>query len=129
MLCALKAGRNKLKFYYIKTDEVPDNLYAIGTILAPQHKLRFFSSKEWGDDAESRTEYQKSVEQYMKSYQKQQPEIQPLPRPATQQDDGDLEDMLNEGTPLDTDKNNSHDELQEYLETCMFLILYFLVKI
>ena len=127
MLHALQAGRNKLKFYYTKTDEVPGNLYAIGTILAPQHKLKSFSSKEWGNNAGSRAEYKKSVEKYMETYQQQQqqqqqqrPEIQPLPRPALQQDNSDLEDMLNEDTPLDTDKS-SHDELQEYLETCMFL--------
>lgn len=93
MLRALQAGRNKLKFYYIKTDEVPSNLYVIGTILAPQHNFKFFSSKEWGDDAESHAEYKKSVEQYMKTYQ-QQSEIQPLSRSALQQDDSDLCDDL-----------------------------------
>lgn len=128
MLHALKAGRDKLKFYYIKTDEVPNNLYAIGTILAPQHKLKFFSSKEWGDDAVSRIRYKESFQQYMKPYQRQQPENQSLPRFALQQDGDDLEDILNDDTPLETDKTTSHDELQEYLETCTFLTYIFLLK-
>ncbi|ODM20081.1 hypothetical protein SI65_05067 [Aspergillus cristatus] len=117
MLRALEAGKDKLKFYYTKTDEVPDDLYEIGTILAPQHKLKFFSSKKWGNDAESRIKYKESVQQYMEPYRQQQPEIQSLPRVASQQDRSDLEDMLNEGMPLDTHKTNSHDELREYLET------------
>lgn len=46
MLNALDAGMDKLKVYYNKTQEVHGNLYAIGTILAPQHKLEFFSTSE-----------------------------------------------------------------------------------
>lgn len=36
MLNALYAGMAKLVSYYTRTKEIHDNLYAIGTILAPQ---------------------------------------------------------------------------------------------
>lgn len=45
MLQALNARMAKLTSYYTKTKEIHGSLYAIGTILAPQHKLHFFSSK------------------------------------------------------------------------------------
>ena len=45
MLHALEAGREKLKLYYRKTAEVHGNLYAIGTILAPQ-QVSYSSSPE-----------------------------------------------------------------------------------
>ncbi|KAJ5318460.1 HAT dimerization [Penicillium atrosanguineum] len=48
MLNALHAGIKKLSVYYTKTKEIHGSLYAIGTILAPQQKLSFFSSKAWG---------------------------------------------------------------------------------
>lgn len=49
MLRALEAAKAKLSYYYAMTDEVHGDAYAIGTIFAPQKKLKFFSSKEWED--------------------------------------------------------------------------------
>jgi hypothetical protein len=46
MLKSLGAARDKLAEYYSKTDEVHGDLFAIGTILAPEHKLQFFNSKD-----------------------------------------------------------------------------------
>lgn len=45
MLKALEAGQEKLAFYYNQTYNVYGKIYAIGMILAPQHKLHFFSKK------------------------------------------------------------------------------------
>lgn len=45
MLSALKQAKLKLSQYYSMTDEIPGDLYAIGTILAPQNKLHFFSTR------------------------------------------------------------------------------------
>ncbi|KAJ5683808.1 HAT dimerization [Penicillium maclennaniae] len=42
---ALNTGKDKLSAYYTKTEKTYGSLYAIGTILAPQHKLNFFSSE------------------------------------------------------------------------------------
>jgi hypothetical protein len=46
MLSAFEAGKNKLSFYYNKTEQTHGSYYAIATILALTHKLQFFSSKE-----------------------------------------------------------------------------------
>jgi hypothetical protein len=47
---ALKAGKQKLSDYYSQTEKAHGNLYAIGTILTPRHKLQFFSTSEWSDN-------------------------------------------------------------------------------
>jgi hypothetical protein len=68
MLEALEFSESKLREYYAKTDakELGD-VYAHGTILAPQHKLQFFKSKDWagGWDAS----YLKSLQDRIKGYQ------------------------------------------------------------
>ena len=68
MLEALEFSESKLREYYAKTDakELGD-VYAHGTILAPQHKLQFFTSKDWagGWDAS----YLKSLQDRIKGYQ------------------------------------------------------------
>jgi hypothetical protein len=50
MLDALKVAKEKLSVYYGKTTEEHGNLYAMGTILAPQYKLQFFSDESWSDN-------------------------------------------------------------------------------
>jgi predicted nucleotide-binding protein (sugar kinase/HSP70/actin superfamily) len=39
MLTALRTAEEKLRQYYSKTDDIPGDIFAIGTMLAPQHKL------------------------------------------------------------------------------------------
>lgn len=39
MLSALYAVKQKLSEYYGKTDKIPNDLYAIGTIIALKYKL------------------------------------------------------------------------------------------
>ena len=46
MLAALHAAKTKLSQYYSMTDQIHNDLYAIGTIIAPQQKLQFFSTKD-----------------------------------------------------------------------------------
>ena len=46
MLTALKAARQNLQNYYAKTEDMHGHLYAIGTILAPDTKLQFFSGSK-----------------------------------------------------------------------------------
>ncbi|KAF7174239.1 hypothetical protein CNMCM6106_008367 [Aspergillus hiratsukae] len=129
MLHALEAARDKLKFYYDKTEDVHGNLYAIGTILAPQHKLKFFSSKEWEMDPETRLRYKAYLERYMEPYQQQQPVSQSLPTSAVEQDDDDLDYILDDHIHPDTERVDSHDELQQYLETRMFFTETFLFEL
>ena len=46
MLSALEAAKEKLIFYYQKTDNMYNNIFAVSIILAPKNKLQFFSGKD-----------------------------------------------------------------------------------
>jgi len=46
ILTALYAAKGKLSHYYSMTDNIHGDLYAVGTIIAPQYKLHFFSTKD-----------------------------------------------------------------------------------
>lgn len=45
MLSALKAARQKLRNYYAETDNTPNDLYAIGTMVGPSNKFQFFKPR------------------------------------------------------------------------------------
>jgi hypothetical protein len=66
MLSALLAAKDKLSSYYGETDNAYSDLFAIGTILAPQNKLQFFNDKDWGSDL--REKYRQSFETYAEPY-------------------------------------------------------------
>ena len=69
MLEALESAESKLREYYSKTDD-PDlgDIYAHSTILAPQHKLQFFSGQDW-IDKDYASLYLKSFQDRMTAYQ------------------------------------------------------------
>ncbi|EED12755.1 hypothetical protein TSTA_052760 [Talaromyces stipitatus ATCC 10500] len=46
MLSALRHAKQKLSDYYMETDKVFDNIYAIAMIIAPYYKLQFFTGKD-----------------------------------------------------------------------------------
>jgi hypothetical protein len=46
MLSSLKAAQEKLSKYYAMIYSIEGDLYAIGTILAPANKLKFFLTKD-----------------------------------------------------------------------------------
>ena len=67
MLKALKFSESKLREYYTKTDAKELNdIYAHGTILAPQYKLQFFKSKDWAGGWEASYHY--SLQDRIKGY-------------------------------------------------------------
>ncbi|KAJ5264753.1 hypothetical protein N7505_007546 [Penicillium chrysogenum] len=69
MLCAILAGKEKLAAYYGSTTKAHGDLYAIDTILAPQHKLQFFSRYEWAENNfASRERYRQSLKDYVRPY-------------------------------------------------------------
>jgi hypothetical protein len=45
VLKALEAAKSKLSHCYAMTDDIPCDLYAIGTIIAPQNKLKIFQPR------------------------------------------------------------------------------------
>ncbi|OQD75278.1 hypothetical protein PENANT_c155G02862 [Penicillium antarcticum] len=66
---ALEAAQIKLSRYYANTDNVPDDLFAIGTILAPTQKLQFFSTPSWkNDEIDWRSQYRRSFEKLFQRY-------------------------------------------------------------
>lgn len=69
MLQALESARGKLREYYAMTyDQELGDIYAHGTILAPQHKIQFFQTDDWSDD-DYATQYLLSLKDRMKAYQ------------------------------------------------------------
>ena len=69
VLKALEAAKSKLSHYYAMTDDIPGDLYAIGTIIAPQNTLKFFSTKEWEDPNQDwLTRYRNSLKDYLEPY-------------------------------------------------------------
>ena len=119
ILRGLNAGRAKLSEYYTKTDDMHRNLYAIGTILAPQHKLQFFSSREWGNDPEWRAKYKADLQEFMEPYQRRLSKTQ-LPVNVPRQKTSDMEDLFNDGVSTNATANAGFDdELAQYLESGM----------
>ena len=66
ILSALYTAKTKLSQYYSKTDSVPSDIFAIGTILIPQNKLQFFSGKDQDDEQCDR--YRQSFMDYFEPY-------------------------------------------------------------
>jgi hypothetical protein len=119
MLQALYTGKEKLSVYYNKTEQVHGHLFAIGTILAPEHKLDFFSQKDWADNNyEWRQKYEESLRRYLVKYQQQ--EISPtLPQRMISQPASHFGALFNEDQPPRTQPQNQiasfESELTEYL--------------
>ncbi|OQE11891.1 hypothetical protein PENFLA_c070G01346 [Penicillium flavigenum] len=69
MLAGLQAAKEKLKDYYDKTTGDHGNLYAMGTILAPQYKLQFFTQQKGSDnDYKWRDKYHQYLKDYREPY-------------------------------------------------------------
>jgi hypothetical protein len=119
MLQALNAGREKLSAYYQRTEEVHGHLYAIGTILAPKHKLAFFKGPEWeGDDADWHNVYERSLHRYLEDYSKRQPNTVSLQKgKAPMRIGSSFESLLAKDRPKTPPqpKTGWRDELQSYL--------------
>jgi hypothetical protein len=118
MLAALHAAKKKLSQYYSMTDQIPSDLYAIGTIIAPQQKLQFFSGKDWDDPVTDwRGRYRASIERYLAPYQQrisdtQSPaKIQPLATAISE-----LE-MICEPESSQRSTISQQDELSLYLDS------------
>lgn len=113
MLKALDAAKNKLSEYYAKTDEMDHDLFAIGTILAPENKLQFFSGKDWDDDW--RWRYRQTFKDYVEPYK------QRLTSTTTSSQDQSLGvarseiDLLLKGPKCH--QVNQRDELTQYLDS------------
>ena len=118
MLKALEAAKSKLSHYYAMTDNMPGDLYATGTIIAPQNKLKIFPTKEWEDlDQDWLTRYRKSLEDYLESYKKVLFDIQSLSK--ADESAIALSELEVSCMPEDSQSSLSgqRDELTQYVES------------
>lgn len=121
MLQALHTGKEKLSVYYHKTEQVHGHLFAIGTILAPEHKLEFFSEKDWADNNyEWRQKYEESLRRYLLNYQQQSTSL-PSPPNTSSQPASHFGALFNEDRPQrnEPQKAGFESELTEYLNIGM----------
>lgn len=117
MLKALGAARDKLADYYNKTDEVHGDLFAIGTMLAPENKLQFFSGKDLDGDYDWRQRYRQSFKAYIKPYKQRLANQQTLPQAQPSSLPRSAIEMSLKGAK--TQLLGQRDELAQYLETGM----------
>ena len=111
MLQALEVAKVKLSEYYAQTDSPKlGNLYAHGTILAPQHKLHFFKTADW-QDHDYATQYEISLKDRIKSYQSKSTSHTSIPSITLQR--SELESLL---TP-EVECPFVQDELSHYLQS------------
>ena len=114
MLDALKAGKQKLSDYYAETDNLPNDLYAIATVMAPQNKFQFFKTREWDP---YRDGYRESLGEYFKPYQQQ---LEDSRSPAEDQSSVGQRtelDMLLEPEEPQKSTQSQDDELALYLSS------------
>ena len=119
MLTALQAAREKLKDYYGKTTGDHGSLYAMGTILAPQYKLQFFTQQEWSDNNyEWRDKYHQHLKDYLEPYKQRLSDHQPpiVQSPATRV--SRLHRILTQPRSEEpTSISNYQDELERFLQS------------
>lgn len=115
MLQALQAAQVKLRKYYSETDDIPGDLYAIGTMIAPANKIKFFSSNDW--DEGWRQRYRKSFKEYLLPYQARLATEQTLPQShMSTTTESRLDMMLSESNHSQITPRN---ELTDYLDSGM----------
>ncbi|KAF5856754.1 hypothetical protein ETB97_006743 [Aspergillus alliaceus] len=113
MLSALKQAKLKLSEYYSMTDNIHHDLYAIGTILAPQNKLHFFYTKEW--EPCWRVRYRKSLEHYLVPYEQRYSATQSTSNGYTSADQISDIDMLITSATSFQPQTNACNKLTRYL--------------
>lgn len=115
MLAALYTAKDRLAYYYIKTDDIHGDPLAIGTILAPQHKLQFF--KDWAEnDADWASRYRKSCvgsfEPYSQRYRNSRGKT-PDPDSEDEGSEINLDTMIQPGASAQA---HQQDEQIKYLD-------------
>lgn len=115
MLSALHAAKTKLSQYYAKTDDIHGDIFAIGTMLAPQNKLQFFMGNDW--EADWLEKYRQSFIDYFEPYKQRLSRDQTSSKAClsiTQSSEIDIEQMIGPSRPV---PSSQHDELTRYLDS------------
>ncbi|KAJ5249580.1 hypothetical protein N7524_011896 [Penicillium chrysogenum] len=113
MLTAPKAARQKLRDYYAKTEDMHGHLYAIGSILAPDTKLQFFSGPKWENNW--RGIYRQSIGEYFEPYKQSLAETQESAQAQSSNMVNSEIDILPNGPSHRPP--GQRDELKQYLES------------
>lgn len=111
MLSALYAAKEKLSAYYAETDKVHGDLFAIGTMLAPQNKLQFFTTKDWGPKYV--VQYRQSFESYAERYKELSTTQGSLKAFSSDVQTSRIDALF----APDFNQSGSSDELTQYLES------------
>jgi hypothetical protein len=124
MLTALEAAESKLSQYYGMTDKMYGNLYAIGTIISPQQKLQFFSTKEWEDpEIDWRERYRHSFLECFQGYKQRLSSTQSPIAQSSAIIRSEL-DMICVPEESQQSASSQDDELKRYLDSSKYPILF-----
>lgn len=120
MLTALHTTKDKLSSYYSQTDQIYGDIFAIGTILAPQNKLQFF--KDWAEDEEDWVDrYRRSFYDFFKPYQ-QRLAKRTGKAPAQPNTETRAEMLLDLIIHQRTRSQDNHDEFAQYIKLGISLV-------
>lgn len=126
MLTALYAAKRKLSHYYSMTDNIHGDLYAIGTIIAPQYKLQFFSTKDWDEPQQDwRERYRHSLEDRLELYKQRLSDPLPSSKALLSVRAQDELDLVCDAEDSQQISTREQDELNQYLKSgkCYILVL------
>jgi len=122
---ALIDGRQKLRDYYYETDLVPNDLYAIATVMEPRNKFQFFNDKDWDD---YRDDYRKSLREMFESYQQRVANTERSTQAQSVGQRSELELLLAPQKPWKSNSNRD-DELTRYLGSGMYILLLYWARV
>jgi hypothetical protein len=129
MLTALEAAREKLDEYYSQTYDSHGDIFAIATILHPQKKLTFFTTREWAqgknDPMPWDKRYRQCLQRYFEIYQNRQLDAQAddLYENGSDHESFDNIEYLVESSVVGDLQQNDQDEISRYLNTGLSLII------
>jgi hypothetical protein len=113
MLSAIEAAKAKLSFYYQKTDELHNDIFAVSTILAPENKLQFFTGRDW--DETWRKRYHQSFENYVTPYKQRLQDMPSSPSTLSSKSARSKLNLLLKGSK--PHRFIQRDELTQYLDS------------
>jgi hypothetical protein len=124
MLYALEAAQEKLARYYADTDNIHDDLFAIGTIIAPSQKLQFFSGKSWNEPGKDwRRRYHQSFKNYFGQYKQRIHDSGLTSKTQLSAITLTELEMICASQNSQISIHDDLDELTKYLETSKYLLL------
>jgi hypothetical protein len=120
VLRALRKGESKLRRYYSDTKDPHGDVYAISTILAPCHKLQFFSGEDW-EDGDWAGKYRQSLREKFDIYRSRLKSGQTPAQQARNTTSSSLSQVLRNALPSRRTQHTDSNELDRYLNSSKFV--------